>query len=395
MTVDPLDKLLDDVSPPARDAAVAWQRLGFLRNPFPSRAHPIWEVFHNQAEVRTRFLRDLGEFLREQRTTTLFFTGGNRVGKTHFMQHHRIALSAKLRARGMVVPIALISAQSADFWQLYRELIEQVDDALRVQRGAGLFERELSPRVAQAIGELPSGDLKRALTMLAENDDEDRRRLLAGWIRGERLRQRQRAEIGVTGLIDSHAQMLNALGGLTHFLMLEGPMPAANEAGEAPHSMTPCPGILLFLDEFEIVWKQRRDRRDLFLQALRALLDACPKGLFLCVGMATGIGPNEWDVQSSYPALYERLVGAAGVPQLVQIGSLVDAREYARAFEDYGRGEFERATGQTGPSGPLLDERTIEAVYRKVPGGLAGSIAQGAFFDGLHREAEKKLNGAP
>src|SRR5260370_40083572 len=87
-------------------------QIGFLHNPYPSRSHPIWDVFHNQAEVRQRFYADLGEFLRESSTVTLFFTGGNRVGKTHFMEYHRKELTAKLAEREIVIPIAVLSSQS-------------------------------------------------------------------------------------------------------------------------------------------------------------------------------------------------------------------------------------------------------------------------------------------
>src|SRR5260370_31833203 len=107
-----LDALLDGAIPATQVREAGWRQFGFLHNPYPSRSHPIWDVFHNQAEVRQRFYADLGEFLRESSTVTLFFTGGNRVGKTHFMEYHRKELTAKLAEREIVIPIAVLSSQS-------------------------------------------------------------------------------------------------------------------------------------------------------------------------------------------------------------------------------------------------------------------------------------------
>ena len=97
-----------------------------------------------------------------------------------------------------------------------------------------------------------------------------------------------------------------------------------------------CPGIIVFLDEFELVWRARRDRRDSFLQGLRALLDDSKDGIFLCVGMATGMGVDLEMVEHTYPALFARLRGA-NMPALREVEGVVDALGYARAFYSTGR----------------------------------------------------------
>ena len=387
MSADDLDQLLDNVMGAHGPRDPGWQRLGFMRNPYPSRTHPIWEVFHNQVAVRERFLSDLNEVLRDGTTLSLFFTGGNRVGKTHFMQHYRGELTRRFSERGIAMPIAVVSAQSGDFSQFYRQLIEQIDESLRGQVGAGLFERPMPPSVSGKVPDLPPGDLRRALSTIASRDSEELRLLLRKWLRGERLHATQRGRLGVSGLIDSHAQMLSALEGLVGFLLSH----VDDDTGSAP-----CKGLLLFIDEFELVWRCRRDRRDQFLQSLRAFLDGCTRGVLLCVGMATGLGVGTNDVQSSYPALFARLKGAQAIPALVEIGGVVEAIEYARAFERHGREAFlrerggEAASASTLPAS-LLTNRDIEALFRSVPGALSGSVTQGDFFDRLHVEAEKLL----
>jgi len=396
MSADDLDQILDGAVNAQALRESGWEKLGFVRNPFPSRAHPIWEVFHNQVAVRDRFKRDLAEVVRDGPTLTLFFTGGNRVGKTHFMQFHRGELTRWSRERGVAMPIALVSAQSGDFGQLYRQLIEQIDESLRVQVGAGLFERPTPLSVVERVAELPPGDLRRALEKIAlsdEKDDDEARLLLRKWLRGERLRATERSRLGVSGLVDSIAQMLSALEALVGFLRLHVNI----EEGSVP-----CTGLIIFIDEFELVWRCRRDRRDQFLQSLRAFVDGCPRGVLLCVGMATGLGVGINDVQSSYPALFARLKGAQDIPTLVEIGGVVEAIEYARAFEHHGHKVFrqdlkERSDGsmsikpRSAPHEPLFTNREIEAFFRSVPGALSGSVTQGDFFDRLHVEAEKLI----
>jgi hypothetical protein len=360
-----------------RSDAPNWGALGFLRNPFPSRAHPNWKVFHNQASVRDRFDADLDLFLRERRTETMFFTGGNRVGKTHFMQYHRQLLTDGFIDAGVVAPIALASVESCDFAILYRRLIEDIEESLRHQTGSGLFET--IPPVT-TLNKLPPGDLRSGLLAVAADTsgDETKKVLLRRWIRGERIRQPERRQIDVTCILDSQAQMLSAFGSLVAYFLMQ--------QSDAQR----WPGVIVFLDEFELIWTVRRDRRDQFLQALRALVDACAHGgLFLCIGMATGIGPDVQQVEASYPALYARVTGAREIPALVQIGGVVEALEYVTAFEAHGRKEFTQKSPKAQvPPAPLISQREVEQLFREVGGG--GSVAQGEFFDKVHLYAEQK-----
>lgn len=375
-----LDSILNSVVPAAEARERTWRKFGFLRNPYPSRSHPIWDVFYNQTDVRNRFLRDLQEFLREGNTVTLFFTGGNRVGKTHFMEYHRQELTAKFRASGLIVPIAVTTAESSDFRMLYGQLIDQIDESLRLQTGQRLFEGGIPEEVQDGLNTLPPGDFRRAVQNAASNDDMVL--LLRRWLRGERIRAPQRALLGVSSPIESQSQMLIALEGLIKFLRLPETAATGKEAK--------CRGLLLFLDEFELIWKARRDRRDQFLQALRALIDSAPWGMFLCVGMATGINVETEEVEASYPALYARLKGARGIPALVQIGFVTEAIGYVRAFERHAREQFhqEIGGGTGGTFEELFSDQDIESFFKDLAG--RGSVSQGDFFDRLHTEAERR-----
>jgi|SRR5215213_974094 len=375
-----LDSILNSVVPAPEARERTWKKFGFLRNPYPSRSHPIWDVFHNQTDVRNRFLRDLQEFLREGNTVTLFFTGGNRVGKTHFMEYHRQELTEKFRASGITVPIAVTTAQSCDFRTLYGQLIDQIDESLRIQTGLRLFEGGISEEVRSGLAKLPPGDFQRAVSA-ATNDDMVL--LLRRWLRGERIRAPQRTLLSVSSPIESPSQMLNTLEGLLKFLRLP--------ETEATGVKARCRGLLFFLDEFELVWKARRDRRDQFLQALRALIDSAPWGMFLCVGMATGlttgINVGMGEVEASYPALFARLKGASEIPALQQIGYVTEAIGYARAFEAHAREKFRQAVG-TRSYEELFTDQEIESFFTNLAG--RGSVSQGDFFDRLHTEAERR-----
>jgi hypothetical protein len=381
-----LDAILTEVVPAAQAREKTWKRFGFLRNPYPSRSHPVWDVFYNQAEVKRRFLADLGEFLREKNTITLFFTGGNRVGKTHFMEHHRQVLTEKFRESGIVVPIAVTSAQSCDFRTLYGQMLDQIDESLRIQTGFKLFEEGMSEEVKNRLDSLPPGDFRKAVEAASRAGNEALL-LLRRWLRGERIRAPQRALLGVNSPIESQSQMLNALEGLVKYLLLPEGGGAAGEVGGS----TRCRGLLLFLDEFELIWKARRDRRDQFLQALRALIDGSRWGMFLCVGMATGINVGMEEVEASYPALFARLKGAGGIPALVQIGYVTEAIGYTREFERHARERFKSETrDRNGNYEQLFSDQDIESFFKTLAGG--GSTSQGDFFDRLHSEAERRAH---
>lgn len=373
------DQYLD---PPAR-AQKAWHAYGLVGNPFPARAHPIWDVLHNQKLVVERFYRDLADFCREGNTTTMFFTGGNRVGKTHFCQYHRRVLPQEVRKRDQILPVIMLSAQSCDFTELYRELIDQLDDGIRRQTGAGLFEdQELLEE--QDLSVLPPGDFHLAVTRLVQaRDDRARQAIrlaLRRWLRAERILPGLRRTLGVASVIESLAHQLNALEALMKLY-----------CRVMPDQQTPGrPGIVVFLDEFELIWTHRRDRRDRFLQAIRAFLDACPKGVFLCVAMTTGLGHEVEDLEGAYPALFARLKGARQIPALVEIVGPSEAEEYANAFLEF-------ATEQAGregikPGKPLFTSVDIRKMFIEVAGG-GGTASQGDFFDQLHTAAERRVSG--
>lgn len=370
---------LDDVLGTITQTAGSWRRFGLSENPFPSRSHPIWDVFHNQAQVRQRFYLDLREFIQSGRTTTLFFTGGNRIGKTHFCEHHRIKLPGEFAKRKLVVPIAMVSAESCRFFDLYRPIIDQLDDSLRIQTGQGLFPEGWRSQLGAIADTLAPGDFREAVRAVSRpyNQFSSMHSLFMQWLKGERIRLSQRRELDVGNVIDSLGHALNVLQGLTAVLRA-----VSFEDGER------CPGIMLFVDEFELIWTRRRDQRDRFLQALRALVDACPVGLFLCVAMATGIGAEVEDVENEYPALFARLKGSQDVPALVEVAGVVEAQEYAEAFMDYARQKAEHA-GVPSPGIPLFSPTEIREFFIE-SAGAGSTVTQGDFFDLLHVEAEKR-----
>lgn len=372
---------LDDFLGVQPQSAVSWRRYGLLENPFPSRSHPVWDVFHNQTQVRQRFYSDLGEFVRSGVTTTLFFTGGNRIGKTHFCEHHRLMLPGEFSKRRILVPIAMVSAESCRFFELYRPIIDQFDESLRLQTGHTLFPMSWQEQLGEIADDLPPGDFRQAIRTLSaasEADFTSVHALLMQWIRGERIRLSQRKELGVGSVIDSLGHALNVLNGLTEMLRrLDTAEP------------TRCPGVILFVDEFELVWTHRRDQRDRFLQSLRALVDACPMGLFLCVAMATGTNYGRVeDVETEYPALFARLKGARDIPALVEVNGAVGAEEYAQAFLDNGRRKAAQQGISTGQE--LFTQTEIREFFIEVAGGSGATVSQGDFFDKLHVEAEAR-----
>ena len=226
------------------------------------------------------------------------------------------------------------------------------------------------------------GDFREAVSVYLQTSPDKAsvaHSLLMQWLRGERLRMPQRKQLGVGSVIESLAHELNALAGVIASLR-------QINLGEPMR----CPGMILFVDEFELIWTHRRDRRDRFLQALRALVDACPDGLYMCVAMATGGGYDfeVEDLEGAYPALFARLKGFRDVPALVGVAGVVEAQEYAQAFIDAGTKKAQAQGIQEGER--LFSESDVRRLFLEVAGG-GGSTSQGDFFDKLHVEAEEKV----
>lgn len=361
---------------PSEDPTRRWAPFGLLQNPFPSRAQPIWDVLYNQDTVQKRFVRELSDFAKtpEQNNRTLLFTGGNRVGKTHFMEHHRRFVLPQLVPHGIVVPTALVSADAVDPTVIIGRALGEIDESLRASVGTGIVD-EIDSAALSDLNDM--SDVRRVLTAVSRSGAlaPDAKR----WFRGEKLPIRTRRELGAVDHLDALGPVLTAFEAVTLYIKSK-----FNGRGGRPRA----PGVLVFLDEFELAWNSRRDRRDRFLQGLRALLDsnAARGGLFLCVGLATGLGIEIADVESAYPALFERLRGADQIPALTQVGGVVDALGYANSFLEYGRSKFRAANPSAIDVPAILGNREIEQAFVSLGG---RSVAQGALFDALHNLAER------
>lgn len=353
-------------------ADAGWARFGLTRNPFPSRAQPIWDVMVNQEAVTHRFYTDLRAFLDDRATTTLFFTGGNRVGKTHFLEHHRVSLRRLAVERGLVLPVALVNAQLADFPMLLRDVVRQIEEEVRAQTGESLLR---IPGAAERLSSLPvGGDLRTAMERARAQPAHAV--LFHQWLAGQRLRATQRQELGVRASLEGLGPLLQCVASLVRFL--------SSDRGE-PRT----PGVLVFVDEFELVWHARSDRRDNFLLGLRALIDECASGgLFLCVAMATGVSfASVGGVERAYPALYQRLVGARPIPALVEVTGVLSAIEHAEKFVQHGR--TVGGLGMERPP-PVLTREEIEQIFVRRSANR-GSVPQGDLFDALHTAAQEKV----
>ncbi len=367
-----------------------WESFGLLRNPFPSRAQPVWDVFHNQQSARRAYLDALTGFLRPRdgavggHNQTLLLIGGNRVGKTHFMEHHRRRIEREFGDRNLELPAVVVSAEGSDVVRFVQQVIVQWSDSLRRQNAPGLFDPSIIDGIA--FNDLPPGDVRRVAQKIASAQPQDRNGLAdlaQRWVTGERLGVADRRKLTVQSNIEDVSVSLDVLAALVRRQVL---------ADGAPTSDTRRPGLMLFLDEFEVVFNARRDRRDLFFVVLRELIDACSQGgLFLCIGMTTGLAASVARFEAEYPALYARLKGASELPQLVQVADSMDAKGYINAFVEYGRKLFDASRGKKKARySELFSDDEIRELFNRIS--RSAAVAQGDFFDAVYRAADAKVH---
>ena len=150
-------------------------------------------------------------------------------------------------------------------------------------------------------------------------------------------------------------------------------------------------GIFLLLDEIEKhdgVLGIRAVMR--YLQALRAMIDALPRRLFLMVAVT----PDALRRYSeSYPALRSRLQDRL---ELKSLTSVKAAKRLAQFYLDEGRAAANRKMGEVdeGPPDILSPKEITEcfvALERQAQEGADYGVSQRDFLHHLHRRAESKV----
>ena len=344
-----------------------YDRFGILQNPFPA-SNQTTDNPHYPLAVDKEAENRIVDFLKSERSQVVVISGTQGVGKTNFLNHCELEIRDALRELGGYYVVRYLADPEASFdgttRRLFEELgaehLDELAEALRLD--------------ASSVEKARSHDMRTALRRLAGSGDKDIAVRMMEWLLGQRLLKIHRISLGVQFSLNTVESKTAALRDLVQ---------VSGEAGVLK-------GIFLLLDELEKQGGVLGPRAIIrYLSALRAIVDALPKRLFLMIA----ITPDALERYSySLPALRSRLENRI---ELSPLAKMDEAVKLALFYIDFARDNAKQSQSGKGGTEQIVSQQEIEDLYRKLenqPTKRADTgVRQREFLHRLHRLAEQAI----
>jgi len=245
-----------------------YERFGVIENPFPQASetsgHPrLWSAADDV------IVDHITEFRRDARSKAIVIEGTQGVGKTNLLGYYERELKDVHAGESGFYIIRYLADPEPSFDALIRGIIQELGTQYLERVVHSLQQLEAEDREA-ALETIKTSDLRRALGALMELDEPNRWTWALEWLLGHRVLKRHREELSVHFRLDTVESKTQVLRDLVVI-------------GTETDRLQ---GIYLLLDEVE---KQAgvlpRSRVVRYLFALRALIDALPRHLFMMLAM--------------------------------------------------------------------------------------------------------------
>ena len=349
-------------------------RFGVLANPFPA-SNQTSDNPHYVTEADEEAEDRIVTFLRDGKSQVVVVEGTQGVGKTNFLNHFESEIRDALDERKGHYVVRYLADPEGSFEGTTRRLFEEMGtDHLR--RLTRKLEEDPSP-IETARGH----DMRSALHRLRHRyrlggDGMDEiLDMMMQWLLGLRLLKAHRQALGVQFRLDTVESKTVALRDLVQ---------VSGEAGVLD-------GIFLLLDELE---KQAGVLGPVavarYLSALRAVVDALPRQLFLMIA----ITPDALLRYShALPALRSRLQNRIVLEPLKEVDEALELADFY--LEAARRRAREESRGGALGDGPILKRSRMERCYWKLeePAERRGDpgVRQREFLHELHVRAEEAI----
>lgn len=329
------DRLREDRS--ADPSGRLYGRFGILENPFPASNQTTGNP-HSALGADREAEDRIFSFLRDGRSQVMVVAGTQGVGKTNFLNYCEAEIrDARQELDGYYV-VRYLADPEASFDGTTRRLFEELGTKHLVDLAKALRSEGLP--IEQARGH----DMRTALRHLARGDDGVGERMME-WLLGHRLLKAHRLSLGVQFRLDTVESKTGALRDLVQ---------VSSEAGVLQ-------GIFLLLDELEKqggVLGPRAISR--YLSAVRAIVDALPRRLFLMIA----ITPDALERYSYVlPALRSRLQNRIELSPLTEVE---EAATLAQFYVDVARRKAKETQSGKGGTKEIVSGQEIESLYREL-----------------------------
>jgi hypothetical protein len=356
-----------------------YKKFGVLSNPFPSAGqtsgHP-----HMSTEADNQVDAAVKTFYSDRKSHVISITASQGIGKTNLLNAYENALREKLSQHGFFV-IRYVPDPEPFFDPLIRSIFENLgEDYLRRSINALATKKEEIDDTEKLLEFVRMSEIKTMLkALLAVVDSEEklseRLSLAYQWLLGLPVRKSHQTELGVNFRLDTVEAKTRALRDIVYL----------------GSEMKTLEGIFILLDELEkqdfslsktIVLK--------YLSALRALIDALPKYLFLMVALTTD-ALNRY--REMLPAIRGRL---ANEVQLLPIKNDEEAVKLFQFYLEYAKREAKNSVQdiQLQPGNDvLLRENDAQLVFYKLlkQGSNVQGVRQRDYLNALYEEANKSI----
>lgn len=345
-----------------------YERFGILSNPFPA-SHQTAGHPRSPSAVDKNAEDRVIEFFGDDTSQVIVVEGTQGVGKTNFLNHFESEISDALQGRPGYYVVRYLADPEVSFDGTTRRLIEELSREHLKELVEKLKDESDAIEVAR------SHDMRAALRGLVRSDEDNATQLMTEWLHGERPLRRHRDLLRVQFRLDT----------------VESKTAALRDLAEVSGRAGVLKGVFLLLDEIEkqggVLGVRPRMR---YLTALRAMIDALPRRLFLVIAVTPDALLR---YSKEYPALRSRLQDRL---ELKPLNSPSDAKELADFYLAEARGAANREMGQVEEGrAHILSQKEIRDCFvtleREAEKGAYEGVPQREFLHALHRRAEEKL----
>lgn len=359
-----------------------FETFGFFENPFPPASQPMGNP-HKPTAADNAIEGRLSTFLRDKTTQVLVVEGTQGSGKTNLLEYYKDELSSMFDGDSRHHIIRYYPDPEAEFRGVVRRIVQDfgIEELEELGREFGKLIDDPTSR-NDVLSVVRGRDTRVAFIALGKsaNNPELLREtssLLLEYLLGLRILKKHMEQLNVQFRLDTTEALTQGLHDLVYFGQKLGRLEA----------------IFLFLDELEKqagLYSTQIVVR--YLSAIRALIDALPKNLFLVLAMTS-------DARRRYATMLPALAGRLQSPvALVPILELTEAIELCEFYLTFRRTEAAAEGTRCGWTQGTMDPVNRETVNRIFTAllveadksGLEG-VTQRAFLDRLHNLAEKSI----
>ena len=359
------EKLEELDNDPASDL---YEGFGILFNPFPA-SHQTAGNPRSPATQDEEAEDRVVTFFRDDTSQVVVVEGRQGLGKTSFLNHFETEVRTALRDREGYYVVRYLADPEGTFDGTTRRVVEELGKDHLTDLVRQLKEDQ------RYVEEARSHDMRVALRSIVKSDDDETKQLMMEWLLGLRLLKAHREALGVQFRLET----------------VESKTAALRDLAQVSGAAGVLKGIFLLLDEIEKqdgVLGIRAVMR--YLSALRAMIDALPRRLFLMIAVT----PDALRRYSeSYPALRSRLQDRL---ELKSLNSAKAAKKLAEFYLDEARRAASRERGKVDREWPdVLSAKDITECFRELQGkaqkGAYDGVTQREFLHELHQRAEANL----